>query len=180
MAVAPVEPGKDRGDLRRGLFLSPQRPTGRCQCEAACQPGWATTTTASTGSTEYRWTGSTPRETVRPALTRQGTWSLCFTALRALLGLVVSAKTSSRTNSEPEAFGRCAIGRLIAIDQAEARFAFVALDVEADSTAVGQLGMATCAHQLAGMWICLAFEEQLGDATLQRIDSGSLSGVGIV
>lgn len=88
----------------------------------------------------------------------------------ALLGLPVSAKSTPGADSEPEAFGRCAVGGLVAVDQPEARLAFVCLDVEADSSAVGQLWVATSTHQLASMGIRPAFHEQLGDATLQRVD----------
>jgi hypothetical protein len=51
----------------------------------------------------------------------------------------------------------------------------VALDIEADSTAVSQLWMATRAHQLTGMGICLARQEELCDPTLERIDFGVVS-----
>lgn len=68
----------------------------------------------------------------------------------------MNAKPGSGTNSEPEAFGRCAIGGLVAVDEPEARFASVALNIEADSAAVGQLWMATWAHQLTDMGIGLA------------------------
>jgi len=74
--------------------------------------------------------------------------------------------------------GRSAIGRLVAVDQAEARLAFVRLDVEADPSTVSQLGMATGSHQLAGMGVRLAFQEQRGDVPLQGFSLGSLGGSG--
>jgi hypothetical protein len=49
----------------------------------------------------------------------------------------------------------------------------VRLDVEADSSAISQLGMTTSAHQLASVGIRLAFHEQLGDSALQRIYFGA-------
>lgn len=54
------------------------------------------------------------------------------------------------------------------------------LDVEADPSTIGQLGMATSAHQLASMGIRLALQEQLSNSALQRIDFGKvgLSGLG--
>ncbi len=51
------------------------------------------------------------------------------------------------------------------------------LDVETDSAAVGQLRVTTQAHQFAGMRIRLAFEEELGDPMLERIDFGAF-GIG--
>lgn len=52
--------------------------------------------------------------------------------------------------------------------------------VEADSAAVGQLRMATSAHQLASVGVGLTREEQLGDTALQGIDLGALISIGIV
>jgi hypothetical protein len=97
--------------------------------------------------------------------------------LYALLSFAMRAKSGTRSDCEPYAFRRGTIRRLIAIDQPEARLAFVGLDVEADSTAVGQLWVATSAHQLASVGIRLAFQEQLSDPTLQQIDFGAF-GVG--
>ncbi len=50
----------------------------------------------------------------------------------------------------------------------------MALDVEADSTAVGQLRMATCAHQLTNMGVRLARQEQLCNPAPQRINFGAV------
>lgn len=92
---------------------------------------------------------------------------------RSLLGLAVSAQASSRANGEPEAFGRCAIGGLVAVDQSEARLAFMAFAVETDTAAIDKLGMSTCAHKFSGVRIRLALQEQLCDPTLQRVDFGT-------
>jgi hypothetical protein len=55
----------------------------------------------------------------------------------------MSAKSGTRSDSEPEAFGWCAIGWFVAVDQAKARLALWCLDVEADSAAIGKLRMTT-------------------------------------
>ena len=52
-------------------------------------------------------------------------------------------------------------------------------DVEADPSTVSQLGMAAGPHQLACMGIRLAFQEQLGDASLQGVNLGPLGGFGL-
>lgn len=99
--------------------------------------------------------------------------------LCALPGFAMHAETGSWADGKPKSFGWCAIGGLIAVDQTEAWFAFVVLDIEADSTAVDQLRMTTWAHQLTGMGIGLALQEQLCNPALQRIDFGAvrLSGL---
>jgi hypothetical protein len=79
-------------------------------------------------------------------------------------------EAGSRTNCKPNASGRCAIRRLISIDQAEAGLSFALIDVEADSAAVGQLLMATRAHQFTGVRISPALQEQFGNTALQRFD----------
>lgn len=91
----------------------------------------------------------------------------------------MDAESGSGTNGEPEASGRCAIGGLVAIDQPKARLAFVRLNVEADSSTVGQLGMATGSHQLAHMGIGLAFQEQRSDTRLQGFNLSSLGESGL-
>lgn len=55
----------------------------------------------------------------------------------------MDTKPGPRSNRKPNASGRSAVGGLVAIDQTEARFAFVVLNVETNATAIGQLGMAT-------------------------------------
>lgn len=90
----------------------------------------------------------------------------------------MNAQAGSRADGQPEASGWRTVRRFVAVDQAEARFAFVRLDVEADSSAIRQLGMATRSHHLARVRIGLAFQEELGDTTLQRIDLDALNGSG--
>lgn len=89
-----------------------------------------------------------------------------------MLSLSVNTQAGPGANGKPETSGGSAICGLVAIDQAEARLALVALDIEPDSTTVGQLRMATHSHQLAGVRIRLALQKQLGDPTLQPIGCG--------
>lgn len=55
----------------------------------------------------------------------------------------------------------------------------MALDVEADASALDQLRVASRPHRLSDIWICLAFQEQLGDAALQRLDLGMTGRIGL-
>lgn len=85
----------------------------------------------------------------------------------------MGAQAGSGSDGQPVAIGWGAICGFVAVDQAEAGFAFVRLDIEADSSAVGQLWVATNAHQLASVGILLAFQEQLSDPMLQQINLGA-------
>ena len=87
-------------------------------------------------------------------------------------------ESGSGANGEPKALGWGAISGLVAVDQPEARLAFVRLDVEANPSTVGQLRMATGSHLLTHIGIDLAFQEQHGDALLQSFNLGSLDGTG--
>jgi len=91
-----------------------------------------------------------------------------------LPGLAVRPKSGSGAYRNPDAFRRRAVAGRVAVDQTEARLAFVRIDVEADPSAVGQLGVTTGAHQFASMRIRLTFEEQRRDSTLQRVDFGTV------
>lgn len=53
------------------------------------------------------------------------------------------------------------------------------LDIEADPSTVGQLGMTTGSHQLARKGVGLAFQEQRGDVPLQGFNLGLLRGSGL-
>jgi hypothetical protein len=92
-----------------------------------------------------------------------------LSALRALSSAAVRLEAGTRCDSQPVALGGGAVGGFVAIDQAEARLRFVGWDVESDPAAVGQLGVETPTHQLAGEGIAFAFDQQLGDAALQGL-----------
>ncbi len=78
-------------------------------------------------------------------------------------------KAGARRDGEPVALGGGAVGGFIAVDQPEARLCLVAWDVESDPAAVGQLGIKTRTHQLAGEGIAFALDQQLRDAALQGV-----------
>jgi hypothetical protein len=69
-------------------------------------------------------------------------------------------------DGEPTALRWRAVRGHVAVDQAEAGFALVRLDVEADPATVRQLGVTPRPHQLASIGIVLAFKEKRSDAAL--------------
>jgi hypothetical protein len=71
----------------------------------------------------------------------------------------MNAKTSPRAHCDPDTFRRRAVTGLVAIDQAKARLALVAVDVKSDSAAVSQLRVSTRTHRLARIRILLALKE---------------------
>src|SRR5271170_6085174 len=75
---------------------------------------------------------------------------------------------------EPAALRRCAVRGLVAVDQTKAWLAFVCRNVEADSAAVRELGVAAWSHQLTGVGVGLAFEQERGDTTLECVDLDSV------
>jgi hypothetical protein len=60
-------------------------------------------------------------------------------------------QASPRAYGEPPALRWRAVRRHVAVDQAEAGFAFVRLDIEADPATVHQLVVAPRSHQFAGV-----------------------------
>lgn len=91
----------------------------------------------------------------------------------------MSMQTSPGSDRKPQASRRGSIGGIIAVDQTEARLAFEATDVEADSTALGELAVPAQSHQLAHVRVSLALQEQLGNSELQSLNVFSLLRVGI-
>jgi hypothetical protein len=91
----------------------------------------------------------------------------------------VGAKSCPGANGQPATLRGCTVVGLVAIDQPEARFAFIAIDVKANTSAVGQLAVAPRAHQLTTMGIGLALEEYLGDPALESIDLDLAHSIGV-
>ena len=104
---------------------------------------------------------------------------MVFRSVASTYRPAVRAQTSPRTDGEPDAGRRCAVLGLVAVDQPEAWLAFVAIEVEADSTAVRQLWVATRTHELPRVRVSLALQEQLGDSTLQGLSVFSPLQVGV-
>lgn len=71
-------------------------------------------------------------------------------------------------NREPVALGWRAVGRFVAVDEAKPGLSFACRDVKSDPAAVSKLGVEPWSHRFADERVALAFDQQLGDAALQR------------
>lgn len=79
----------------------------------------------------------------------------------------MSEQAGAWADGQPAALGRGAVRGFIAVDEPEAWPAVMTRHVEADPSAVSELGMSARAHQLARVWVAFTLKQELGDAATE-------------